>query len=397
MAFESWSVVKENRGIPMKMGVYSAFVSPETREKYNTSNFNNLRYVFDFAVPDHWNTYNSYIANNVNPFSGFTYTDSTGTHNLSDNPAKAFDGTPNVRFNHSNTGQIKVDYYERMGRIGFSNNLQMAVYASDNGRGGNGQLWQSNMSINNQLNGQVASNIYKVQISTFVNGIYQAAPKVYQIFYCVNELFSWDREIKTINEPFTLLRYFGLRTGSDGRLRDLTQAHINLARHIFQTTYDSLPAELKSKKCLYTGDWEMGGNYRGYINTYKQISDSLQGGAKIHGVGMQLGLGKIGNDLSVIQEDMLRARSHGFDIGVMEFKASFDSDPDDMGKLIKICLNQGVKFFNLHDYRTYHMDPEAPRKLQFFSDSNTPTPFYNAVLDVFKTYDLTKYNSGERI
>jgi hypothetical protein len=394
MNFESWSVVKENRGIPMKMGVYSAFMSSES-PNYTTSNFNILRYVFDFTTANFWNTYNAWIANDVNPFSGFTYTDASGTHNLSDNPAKAFDGTPNINFNHSNVGRVKFDYYERMGRIGFSNNLQMALYVSDNGRGGNRQLWQSNMTINKQLNGVVASNIYKVEISTFVNGIYKVAPKIYQNFYCINELFDWNNEIKNINEPFPLLRYFGL-TGSGANVDKVTIAHMNLATHIFQTTYDNLPAELKSKRCLYTGDWRMGRNYRGYIKKYKEISDRLQRGAQIHGVGMQLGLGQIKNHLLEIETDMLHARSNGFDIGVMEFQAHPDSDPNDMGKLIKICLNQGVKFFNLHDYRSNHRNPRGS-KIRFFDDDNTPTEFYTAVLDVFKTYEPLKYNSGERI
>jgi len=397
MSYESWSVVKEKRGIPMKMGVYCAFMSPESRSdtkvEYTPQRFNTLRYVYDYAVADHWGTYPSYMERNIDPFSGFTYTDARGTHNLSDNPAKAFDGTPNVHFNHSNLGTIKVDYYERMARIGASNNLQMTGYISDNGRGGNNQDWLKNMSRNNQLSGIVASNIYKVQISTIVNALYQAAPNTYQKFYCVNELFSHDDQIKNINEPYPLLKYFGL-TQNGSRVDNVKNAHMNLATHIFQTAYDNLPASLKSKKCLYTGDWEMGDHHlRQYLNYYKTISDRLTRGAKIHGIGMQLGIGgQIGQFLQLIQDDMRIAKSKGFDIGVMEFHASRFSSPDDMGKLIKICLNQGVKFFNLHDDRTF-----STSGLTFFNDDNTPTRFYNAVLNVFNTYDPSKYGKGESV
>ena len=111
MNFESWSVVKEKRGIPMKMGVYSAFMSPES-PLYTSNRFNTMRYVYDYMAADHWNTYPSYMPRNIDPFTGFTYTDARGTHNLSDNPAKAFDGTPNVHFNHSNLGTIKINYYD---------------------------------------------------------------------------------------------------------------------------------------------------------------------------------------------------------------------------------------------------------------------------------------------
>jgi hypothetical protein len=268
----------------------------------------------------------------------------------------------------------------------------MTGYIGDNGRGGNGQDWLSNMFKNNQLNGTVASNIYKVQISTIINALYQAAPNTYQKFYCVNELFSHNDQIKNINEPYYLLKYFGL-TQSGSSVGNVTVAHMRLATHIFQTAYDNLPPSLKSKKCLYTGDWEIGNNYRGYIDKYKEISDGLVRGARIHGLGMQLGFdSQIGEHLSVIQEDMRIAKSKGFDIGVMEFHASINSTPDDMGKLIKICLNQGVKFFNLHDDRTF-----STTGLTFFNDNNTPTQFYNSVLNVFKTYDPTKYGLGDLV
>lgn len=393
MTFESWSVVKEKRGIPMKMGVYSALMSSESIN-YTEERFNTMRYAFDYMAANYWATTDAWMPKNTDPFSGFTYTDARGIHNLSDNPAKAFDGTPNINFNHSNLGSKKIDYYERMGKLASSNNLQMVAYISDNGRGGNKQVWQSNMNRNNQLSGIVASNIYKVELSTMVNSLYKASPNIYDKFYCINEIFSHDDQIININEPYSLLKYFGL-TGSGANVNNLRNAHINLVKHIFQTVYDNLPAPLKTKNCLYTGDYIMGDNFNRCIDTYKNISDSLLRGAKIHGIGMQLHIGNIGNYLTTIEDNMNHARSKGFDICVMEFDASPTSSSSDMEKLIHICLNQGVSFFNLCDYRTNNM-PREP-KLAFFSDNNTPTRFYNAVLKVFNTYDSSKYGKGDSV
>ena len=77
MAYESWSVVKENRGIPMKIGVYSARLSSNTTG-YSTERFNSIRYAFDFAAANRWNTPNVALADNINPFKDFTYTDAKG-------------------------------------------------------------------------------------------------------------------------------------------------------------------------------------------------------------------------------------------------------------------------------------------------------------------------------
>ena len=165
-----------------------------------------------------------------------------------------------------------------------------------------------------------------------VNSLYKASPNIYDKFYCINEIFTHDSDIANINEPYSLLKYFGL-TGSGTTVNNLTNAHINLAKHIFQTVYDNLPPSLKTKNCLYTGDYIMGDNFNRCIDTYKHISDSLLRGAKIHGIGMQLHIGNIGNYLTRIEDNMNHARSKGFDICVMEFDASPTSSSSDMTSL----------------------------------------------------------------
>lgn len=408
MAYESWSVVKENRGIPMKIGVYSARISSNSDE-YSNERFNSIRYAFDFAAANKWNTRNSSLGNNVNPFKDFTYRDSSGiVKKVEDTPNIVFKNGSNIPFDNEKIGSLNLDYYENMNRLANSNNLTLVQYTSDNGRGGFKKDWQNNMASNNQLSGEVASNIYKIQISTTINSIYKASPNTNQYFYIVNELYShnedYDKQFndkymadgKPLITGYPLKVYFGLTYDKNNKVfRNQTISHNNLAKYMFQVAYDSLPLSLKNTKCLYTGDYIMGSKFRECVDRYHDIKNN---GGKIHGIGMQLHLETINSGtLDTIQSDMLYVRNKGFDIGVMEFDADNDTNETNLKRLIRISLNMGVKFFNLCDYRLdddfRYQAGEARIKIRFFDSNHQPTRFYNYVLDELKTYNTSNYGT----
>lgn len=408
MAYESWSVVKENRGIPMKIGVYSARLSSNTTG-YSTERFNSIRYAFDFAAANRWNTPNVALADNINPFKDFTYTDAKGiVKKVEDTPNIVFKNGSNISFDNKKIGGITLDYYENMARLGSSNNLTLVKYTSDNGRGGFSKDWLNNMASNNQLSGEVASNIYKIQISTTINSLYQAAPNTFQNFYIINEIYSHNEHYtnnfkgkymadgKPLIEEFPLKVYFGLTYDKSRReFENQTISHNNIAKHMFQVAYDNLPQSLKNTKCLYTGDFIMGNVFRDNVDRYHSISSSLNNGAKIHGIGMQLHLETItAGTLETIESDMLYVRNKGFDIGVMEFDAD-ETNETNLRRLIRISLNMGVKFFNLCDIR---LESDGfITKINFFNSNHQPTKYYNWVLEELKTYNVSTYGSKIKI
>jgi hypothetical protein len=410
MAFESISVVREEKGIKMMFGVYSASIHP-TASDYTTINnqFQNIRYAFDYVSPNRWNTGSlSSLPQSYNPLKNLTQTDAGGNViDISNNPTKAFDGTPRTHYDNRGLARTNVTYYEEMGKYCASNNMKAVTYPSDGGKGGFKTIWLSNFSRDYNITNNMAKEIYKVQISTCINALELASPGTYQRFHIINEIFHHNRNFQrkghgqkggpfTLMNPYPFLKNFGASENLDRNsiytVNNLERAQSNIAKYLFQTAYDNLPLSLKNKKCLFTGDTNIQPD-RELIDRYKSISDSLTNGARIHGLGYQIHMFK-NSEINQMQLNFADARKKGFDIIVMEFYAPMSIGINGLKKIIRICLNQGVKSFNIN-HLYWNKERSDAKQFWFFSGNGRPTEWYNAVLDEYKNYNPLKEGSGE--